>query len=188
VTQRFTTIEQAIAFHEASAARMLAGRAVGLKAAGAALAHAAKDALGTYQNAAGPFPAWAELSEETKESRGEHGYGMNEPLLVTDELRDHIRHSEDDAAGKGRVGVPHEWVGDRDSEDPHMHFRDIGEVALAQEMGLHGLPQRSFLGSSAARHFGRLINLMVRPVVMAFAGVAVARLSAPEKIDDEIPW
>jgi hypothetical protein len=188
MTLQFHTIEEAIAFHEAAEGRMLAARGAGLEAAGVALEHAAKAALGEYQAGAGPFPAWEELAERTKEKRGEWGWGINEPLLVTDELRNHIRHSVDAERGRGAVGVPHEWVGVLMGEDPNDQYRDIGEVALVQEMGLGHVPQRSFLGLSAVRHFGRLINLMVRPVVLAFAGVATARLPAPEQVDDEIPW
>ncbi len=52
----------------------------------------AKSEFGSYQDATGPFPAWAELAESTKEQRVALGYSEDEPLLREGTLRDSIEH------------------------------------------------------------------------------------------------
>jgi|SRR5581483_5028307 len=81
----------------ASHLAMRAGRAVATfhaasEAVGQLVEKAAKDEMGTYQAAAGPFPAWAELAESTKEDRERQGYTPNDPLLRSGELRDSVSH------------------------------------------------------------------------------------------------
>jgi hypothetical protein len=185
----FATIEAYIAFLESLETEILVARPVGLEAAAIALEHASKAALGHYQGPAGPFPGWTELHPVTQAERAEYGYPADEPLDVTGELRAHIEHNVDASAGTAAVGVPSVMVGEHDSDhgDPHTRLRDIGEVALGNELGLHGMPQRSFLGGPAAQHADQLINLMVAPVLAALGGAPILRIEAPPP-DDDIPW
>lgn len=64
----------------------------GLELAAIILEREAKREFGHYQDAAGPFPEWAELAESTKEDRLAKGYSENEPLLRDGTLRDSIEH------------------------------------------------------------------------------------------------
>lgn len=59
----------------------------------------ARQELGTYQKAIGPFPAWAQLKEETQVERVRQGYTANDPLLRSGEMRDSV-HREVSALGK----------------------------------------------------------------------------------------
>lgn len=90
----------------------------------------AKAEIGHYQSAAGPFVAWAELADSTKEDRAKHGFPENDPLLRTGEMRDSIEHTV------------------------HGHEADIGsndDKAVWQELGTATIPPRSFLGGAAFR-------------------------------------
>jgi hypothetical protein len=52
----------------------------------------AKDEIGTYQQAIGPFDAWEELHDATKADRVRQGFTENDPGLRTGEMRDSIEH------------------------------------------------------------------------------------------------
>lgn len=106
----------------------------------------AKSSLGHYKSAAGPFNAWADLSERTQTEREKMGYTSNDPLLRSGELRDHIDISFD--SQNAVVGVPSEIVGSGSKADP---TRDIGDIAADMEFGTNGkfpIPSRPFLGRS----------------------------------------
>ncbi|MCE2579585.1 hypothetical protein LDL36_14000 [Komagataeibacter sp. FNDCR1] len=64
----------------------------GLEQAARIVEREAKAELGHYQQAAGPFPAWAELADSTKDDRVRKGYPENEPGLRSGEMRDSIEH------------------------------------------------------------------------------------------------
>jgi hypothetical protein len=187
--REFPSIEAYIAFLEGLYAQMELAVPLGLEAGATALEHYCKAAVGHYQGPAGPFPGWAELHPITQAERAEYGYSADDPLDVTGELRAHIEHNVDAASGTAAVGVPSVMVGEHDSDhgDPHTRLRDIGEVALGNEFGLNGLPQRSFLGGPAAQHADQLVDMMVTPVVAALGGAPLVRIEAPPP-DDEIPW
>lgn len=101
----------------------------------------AKSYLGHYQGAMGPFAAWAPLSERTQKDRERRGFRPNDPELVTGALQEHIDISYD--AKHAVMGVPDETVGDGSHENP---TRNIGDIAIEQEMGTSRIPPRSFLG------------------------------------------
>jgi hypothetical protein len=61
---------------------------VGLYVAAEVVKTEAKESIGTYQSAAGPFPEWAQLSAQTQREREHLGYDANRPLERTGELRD----------------------------------------------------------------------------------------------------
>jgi len=52
----------------------------------------AKREIGAYQQAVGPFPAWAPLADSTEASKAAKGYPADAPLLATGEMRDNIGH------------------------------------------------------------------------------------------------
>ncbi|MDB6104040.1 MAG: hypothetical protein JWO52_4039 [Gammaproteobacteria bacterium] len=90
----------------------------------------AQNKLGHYQDHAGPFNAWDELADSTKEDRVNKGFPENEPLLRTGQLRDSIE--EVVRGSEAMVG----------SMDP---------IALWQECGTDDghIPPRPFLGPAA---------------------------------------
>ena len=50
----------------------------------------AKAEIGTYQDQAGPFIAWPELADSTKEDRTRQGFTENDPGLRSGAMRDSI--------------------------------------------------------------------------------------------------
>lgn len=89
----------------------------------------AKHRLGEYQDYTGPFNAWAELADSTKDDRVAKGFPANEPLLRTGELRDSIEiecHGDEAVVGSA------------------------SDIAMYQELGTdRGIPPRPFLGAAA---------------------------------------
>lgn len=103
----------------------------GLKRAAVIVETEAKAEIGTYQPEAGPFAAWAELQDSTKEDRVRKGFTENDPLLRTGNLRDSIEHT----VGPGSVA----------------HIGSDSMIAVYQEMGTVRIPARHFLGGAAFR-------------------------------------
>ncbi|MCO4875786.1 phage virion morphogenesis protein [Paraburkholderia caribensis] len=108
----------------------------------------AKERIGHYNGAVGPFAAWAPLAPSTMQDRASKGYPADEPLLRTGELRDSI----------GKEVTHDEAVIGSDSD-----------VAVAQELGTIDIPPRSFLGAAGAaalpmiqREFGMAIVSAVK--------------------------
>jgi hypothetical protein len=88
----------------------------------------AKEKIGEYQKAAGPFAAWASLSPATIDDRVYQGYTPDDPLLRTGEMRDSIEHKV--IGNEGHVGSD-------------------SDIAVWQELGTPSIPARSFLGGAA---------------------------------------
>lgn len=57
---------------------------------GKMIQHAAQDKFGQYQAEVGPFNAWSELADATKDDRVAKGFSENDPLLRAGQLRDEI--------------------------------------------------------------------------------------------------
>ena len=87
----------------------------------------AKDELGEYQQAIGPFQSWDELADSTKKDRLSKGFNENDPLLRTGELRDSIEHQTDENKLEASIG-------------------SNSDVAVWQELGTAKIPPRPFLG------------------------------------------
>jgi HK97 gp10 family phage protein len=101
---------------------------IGLEACAKKVLKDAKDKIGEYQEAVGPFPAWKQLSEYTMNDKLEKGYVFNEdynPLLRTGELRDSY---------KQKTFMREAQIG---SKDP---------VAKYHEFGTSRMPARPVLG------------------------------------------
>lgn len=120
----------ALARHAGSvAARMDLAINAGLKTAAKIVHMRVREKFGHYQEAEGPFPRWAPLTDATMAEREREGYPPNEPLLRSGTLRDSY---ETDAG--------HMWAG-------------VGSAlpqAEGHELGIpsRGVPARSTLGIS----------------------------------------
>ncbi len=100
----------------------------GLEVVAAHIEKVAKDAIGEYQDAPGPFAAWPELADSTKAARLAKGYSENEPLLREGDLRDSITHEV-----RGLEAV----IGSE------------SDIAEYQECGTATIPPRPFIGPAA---------------------------------------
>ncbi|MCE9565849.1 MAG: hypothetical protein K8U57_27810 [Planctomycetes bacterium] len=112
----------------------------------------AKEKIGEYQNEEGPFIAWAELADSTKDHRASRGFPEDEPLLRTGAMRDSIQHTVFD------------------------HVAQIGsnsDIAVWQELGTEHIPPRSFLGGAAAESAAKICEITGRNAVVALVGADV---------------
>ena len=125
--------------------------------------------LGQYQEGdTGPFPAWATLQEATTAASGRRGFEVDTPEFVTGALSGAVSTAVT-PDGQAAVGVADGMVG---SGAPGDEVRNIGDVAVAQELGTDTLPRRSFLGIGAYRAAGRAVAAFVLPVLGAVAGIS----------------
>ncbi len=123
-----------------------------LEAAAVIIEKEAKAEIGHYQNAAGPFDAWAELADSTKADRVAKGFPANNPLLRSGELLHSISHSV---------------------EGDHAVVGSDSDIAVYQEMGSSRIPPRSFLGGAAVRKGEDAANA---------AGLVMARVVAGKPV------
>ncbi|TPV31074.1 hypothetical protein [Pantoea anthophila] len=107
----------------------------------------AKEEIGVYQPAYGPFDAWAPLAESTKADRVRRGYSEDEPLLRSGELRDSI---ESEVVGLAAV------VGTKSL------------IGLWQEVGTDCIPPRPFIGPSYMRKIDPLMESIGRAISRSF--------------------
>lgn len=124
----------------------------GLKKSAMVVEKTAKDELGTYQQAVGPFPAWSPLAEATKEDRARHGFTPDDPLMRDGTLiRDSIEH------------------------EVHGHEAVIGskeDVAAYQEFGTERIPPRPFMGPAVIHSKKKIEQIMGHGLVKAIVGGA----------------
>ncbi|WP_042298954.1 hypothetical protein [Paraburkholderia kururiensis] len=106
----------------------------GLERVAAHIERTAKEEIGKYQPQVGPFDAWPELADATKEDRLAHGFTENDPLLRSGEMRDSI--------GRTVRGLEAE-IG---STSDIMVYQELGTVNAA-----HPIPPRPVLGPAAVR-------------------------------------
>ncbi len=97
----------------------------------------AKEEIGVYQPAYGPFDAWAPLAESTKVERVRRGYSEDEPLLRSGELRDSI---QSEVMGLAAI------VGTK------------SDIGLWQEVGTSHIPPRPFIGPAYVRKIDPLLE------------------------------
>lgn len=97
----------------------------------------AKEEIGVYQPAYGPFDAWAPLAESTKAERVRLGYSEDEPLLRSGELRDSI---QSEVMGLAAI------VGTKK------------EIGLWLEVGTDRIPPRPFIGPAYVRKVDPLME------------------------------
>jgi phage gpG-like protein len=136
--------EMALAVHEAEK--------LSLEKATKLLQKKAKEKFGEYQPEAGPFVAWAELAESTKQDRERQGYPDDEPLLRSGDLRDSVQREVHNSEG---------FVGSN------------SDVAVYQELGTKNMPPRSTFGSTAAENMKVIVAIVGEGAVMALVGKQV---------------
>jgi len=130
----------------------------GLEEAARIVQREAKAELGHYQEEAGPFPAWAELADATKDDRVRQGYTENDPGLRSGEMRDSIQHIVD--GHEAHIG----------SDDEHLFFFELGTVKQ---------PPRPVLAGSLIRR--------EHDVAEAIGRRYLARLHADGVVDGALP-
>lgn len=109
----------------------------------------AQQSLGTYQDAVGPFPAWAPLAEATREERERKGFTPDDPLLRSGGLRDSI---------EVQIDGDHAYIGSNH------------DAAAPMEYGTGTIPARSFLGSAAYRKAGEISEVIGNDLVKRISG------------------
>jgi len=121
----------------------------GLEKVAKLIEHDAKEQIGAYQDAVGPFPAWAELADSTKADRSKHGFSENEPLLRTGELRNSIEH---EVSGSEAV------IGSK------------SDIAAYQEFGTDRIPPRPFVGPAAFKNKDKIEQILGAALVQGLTG------------------
>ncbi|WP_350260758.1 hypothetical protein AAF463_11345 [Pantoea sp. BJ2] len=107
----------------------------------------AKEEIGVYQPAVGPFEAWAPLAESTKADRVRSGYTEDDPLLRSGELKNSI---ESEVLGLAAI------VGTK------------SEIGLLQERGTDRIPPRPFIGPAYVRKIDPLMNAIGLAITKGF--------------------
>lgn len=112
----------------------------------------AKEKVGEYQEQAGPFIAWPELADATKEDRLHRGFTENDPGLRTGEMRDSIEHVVE--GNEAQVG----------SNDDKLVWFELGTVKQ---------PPRSVLGGAVVDEMDRIGEIVGEHAVAALIGKGV---------------
>ena len=133
---------------------------VGLSKSIEAVKKEAKSEFGTYQEAAGPFAAWADLAESTKEDRVRKGYSEDEPLLRTGEIRDSIETTVSSTSLEAQCGSD-------------------SDILLYQELGTQHTPPRSTLGIAMAKKLPMIKEILGASVVTGLVGEDVFQRFLP---------
>lgn len=121
----------------------------GLDEVAVAVRDKAKDEIGTYQPAIGPFPAWSPLAESTIADRAAEGYSPDEPLLRTGEMRDSI---------------------DKDVSGMEATIGSTSDIAVYQELGTDKIPPRPFLGPAVLHNEELIKRILGRAFVAGLLG------------------
>lgn len=107
----------------------------------------AKEEIGVYQPAYGPFEAWAPLAVSTRADRVRQGYTEDDPLLRSGELRDSI---ESKVVGLAAI------VGTK------------SQIGFWQEVGTENIPPRPFIGPAYVRKIDPLMESIGRAISRGF--------------------
>lgn len=150
----FKNISEFVAFMETRADLVLEAGTVGLDNAARIVVKEAKREIGTYQDEAGPFPDWPELSPSTKRDRLKKGFSEDEPGLRTGEMRDSISH-----VTHGREAV----IG---SDSDKLLWFELGTVGP----GNHSQPPRSVLGLAVVHKEEQIVDAIAKPIVRLLSG------------------
>lgn len=121
----------------------------GLELSAVIIEKTAKNEIGEYQDAIGPFQDWAPLADSTEAEKGRLGYPLDAPLLRTGEMRDSIKHE---------VG---EWEATVGSIDPTMIYHEFGTSKM---------PPRSVIGPALYRNLDKVHKLIGNAAVSGFVG------------------
>lgn len=121
----------------------------GLDVVATAIQKTAKEEIGRYQQAAGPFVAWAPLAESTKDDRRRLGFTPDDPGLRSGDMRESIKKSV--SAREAVVG----------SDDQNLVFFELGSSKQ---------PPRSVLGMAVERNRKLIQRELGRALVRGFLG------------------
>jgi len=130
-----------------ASAKIAAELELGFHAIVTEIEETAKEEIGVYQPAVGPFEAWAPLAASTKAERVRLGYTEDEPLLRSGQLRDSI---ESEVTGLAAI------VGTK------------SEIGLWQEVGTDRIPPRPFIGSAYGRKIDPLMDAIGQAISLGF--------------------
>jgi hypothetical protein len=114
----------------------------------------AKSEIGHYQDEAGPFAAWADLADSTKEDRVRKGYTEDDPGLRSGEMRDSIGTALSVTGLEAQIG----------SDDDHLAFFELGTSKQ---------PPRSVLGTALVRKMPEIQEALGLTVFAALLGKGV---------------
>lgn len=115
-----------------------------------------RDQIGEYQDAVGPYNAWAPLAESTEADKAAQGFPLNAPLLRTGELRESFAHERE--GDEGIVGAT----------DPVMEYQEFGTATI---------PPRPVVGPALERNRDVVERLLGRALVDAILGGQIDRAS-----------
>lgn len=120
----------------------------------------AKEKIGEYQQAAGPFAAWAELADATKADRARQGFPEDEPGLRTGEMRDSIEHQV--SATEAQIG----------SDDDKLVWFELGTAKQ---------PPRSVLGGAGVESAEEIVAIIGEELTISLTGAEVFQGRLPIK-------
>lgn len=125
----------------------------GLEDVAESIVQTAKDEIGFYQPAVGPFQDWAPLAESTEADKARKGFPLEAPLLRTGEFRDTWEH---EVSGFQAV------VGSKDKRAPWFEF------------GTVNMPPRPVLGPAVIHNEHTIRRILGRAAVIGITeGTAV---------------
>lgn len=127
----------------------LHGAQRGLEQAAVLIEQTAKAEIGEYQDAVGPFEAWAPLAESTEADKAAKGYPPDAPLLRKGDLRESIQHE---------VKPLEAIIG---SIDPVMVFHEFGTSKM---------PARPVLGPALHRNEEKIKKLVGHAAAAGLVG------------------
>lgn len=108
-----------------------------------------QEKFGEYQEQAGQFVAWAELTDATQADRERHGYAPDEPLERTGATRESI---------------------DRAVHEKEGYVGSDSDILVYQELGTKFMPPRSTLGGAAVENAEKIAKICGQAVVMSLVG------------------
>lgn len=109
----------------------------------------ARQKIGHYQEAVGPFPEWAPLAESTEAEKARLGFSTGAPLLRTGDLRKSI-----------------------EAHSSPLGFR-VGsklDIAAYQEFGTEHIPPRPFLGPALLESTPEVLKMVGKNIEANLAG------------------
>lgn len=109
----------------------------------------AKDEIGFYQSATGPFPAWADLAESTEQEKARLGYPLNAPLERTGKMRDSIK-----SESNGHEAI----IGSQE------------ETLVYHEFGTEKMPPRPVLGPAVVMNERKIKRIIGHAAVSGLVG------------------
>lgn len=140
-------LEQLAMELSSASARIATGLEAGFRVIVKEIEETAKEEIGVYQPAYGPFDAWVPLAESTKADRVRQGYSEDEPLLRSGRLRDSI---QSEVVGLAAI------VGTK------------SEIGFWQEVGTEHIPPRPFIGPAYIQNFELLMNFVESTIMLKF--------------------